>query len=147
MQKVSETLEKYNDEKLREVDEIKHDVQKAINDLEFKIKGNQGDGPEAPQRIVDAKDKTIQELEKIKSKNNFFSSITVLGPNALLSTIKSLQSKKRVVHIQVLWEAIYNQKLDISMRELKALLRRLEEQGSIEVVGGVGSQGFIKLKD
>lgn len=71
LQKVSETLEKYNDEKLREVDEIKHDVQKAINDLEFKIKGNQGDGPEALKELLMLKIRQYKNWRKLRVKTIF----------------------------------------------------------------------------
>lgn len=141
LQKVSESIEERNTEKLKEIDDMQIKLKNFFNEIESKFDGY---NPESGESISDVKKETLKKLEEIKKTN---SNIRIFGPNALYNVLKEIAPNGEKVHIQVLWESLYNRDINITMNVLLRTLEPLQQMGEIEIIGAAGGHSYIRLKD
>ena len=140
LQKVSESIEERNTERLKEFEKKKKKIKNIFNEIESKI-GNFN--PDSGESISDVKEETLKKLEELKKAN---SSIKIFGPKSLLNLIREI-APNGDIHIQVLWETLYNRNINITMNYLLQTLEPLQKTGMIEIIGGSGGNSYIRLTD
>ncbi|MGD0032534.1 hypothetical protein SLT67_14295 [Paenibacillus illinoisensis] len=131
LSRVSDSLEKVNKQQIERIENIGTKLHGYLNEIGTKL----SEDKEKPN---------IAGVEEVVGKiNNLMDSgFVVMGPRALLNTIKKLVGNDNTVHIQAIWANLFENGIGMSMSELKEKLKEIEKSGQIEILE---SNDFVRL--